>query len=518
MPDTPHDPVKHKVALKVIKRGMDTKQVVARLEAVAQPNSRGARRSSKRERVFLALTLCLILPACVERNEDAAVSPAVEPTPPEMTDLDRYVLAEDPSYAYEHVRTLEGEGWAAYVLKMTSQTWRSPDEVDHTVWWHWLTIIVPDTVTSEVGMLYLTGGRNTEEPPEEPDSERLRYALATRTVVADLRQVPNQPLTFTDDGEPLRESELIAYAWDKYLRSGDSTWLPRLPMTKSAVRAMDTVTSFCSSPEGGELDVNRFVVAGRSKRGWTAWTTAAVDDRVVAIVPMIIDLLNMEESFTHHYDAYGSWSPVIDGYVNRGIPDWFGTEQFGSLARIVEPFNYRSRFTMPKLLINATGDLFFLPDSSRFYFDDLPQEKHLRYLPNSGHSIGRTDALDTLLAFYWAIVNDAPRPVFSWTFEPDGSIRVRNQGPIEPEQILLWQASNAEARDFRIDKIGEAWTSSILVPGDDGSIVGKVDPPASGWTGFFVELTFPGGGPYPLKLTTEVRVLPDTLPYTLGKD
>jgi PhoPQ-activated pathogenicity-related protein len=476
-----------------------------------------AQRTSK-ERVVLALTLCLILPACFERSENGPVAPAVESTAPEMTDLDRYVLAEDPSYAYERVRTLEGDGWAAYVLKMTSQTWRSPDEVDHNVWWHWLTIIVPDTVTSEVGMLYLTGGRNTEEPPEEPNPERLRYALATRTVVADLRQVPNQPLTFADEGQPLRESKLIAYAWNKYLRSGDPIWLPRLPMTKSAVRAMDTVTAFCSSAEAGQVVVNRFVVAGRSKRGWTAWTTAAVDDRVVAIVPMIIDLLNMEQSFTHHYEAYGSWSPVIDAYVNAGIPDWFGTEQLASLARIVEPFNYRSRFTMPKLLINATGDLFFLPDSARFYFDDLPQEKHLRYLPNSGHSIGGTDALDTLLAFYWAIVNDAPRPAFSWTLEPDGSILVRNEGLIEPERILLWQASNPGARDFRIDKIGEAWTSSSLVPGDDGSIVATVDPPASGWTAFFVELTFAGGGPCPLKLTTEVRVLPDTLAYTLGKD
>ena len=50
------------------------------------------------------------------------------------------------------------------------------------------------------------------------------------------------------------------------------------------------------------------------------------------------------------------------------------------------------------------------------------------------------------------------------------------------------------------------------------SIVGRVDPPASGWTGFFVELTFSVGGPYPLKFTTEVRVLPDPLPYILGKD
>ena len=73
---------------------------------------------------------------------------------------------------------------------------------------------------------------------------------------------------------------------------GNEMWPARLPMTKSAVRALDTVTEFMKSEAGGKINVETFMVAGGSKRGWTTWTTAAVDKRVVAIAPMVIDLLN----------------------------------------------------------------------------------------------------------------------------------------------------------------------------------------------------------------------------------
>ena len=42
--------------------------------------------------------------------------------------------------------------------------------------------------------------------------------------------------------------------------------------------------------------------------------------------------------------------------------------------------------------------------------------------------------------------------------------------------------------------------------------VGKVEQPAKGWTAFFVELTYDMPGGTPLKLTSSVRVVPDTLP------
>ena len=103
--------------------------------------------------------------------------------------------------------------------------------------------------------------------------------------------MPNQPVVFMDDPakKPRTEDDFIAYTWDKFLRTGDEKWPARLPMTKSAVRAMDAVTQFAAAPEGGGQKVARFVVSGASKRGWTTWTTAAVDKRVIAIAPAVID-------------------------------------------------------------------------------------------------------------------------------------------------------------------------------------------------------------------------------------
>jgi PhoPQ-activated pathogenicity-related protein len=284
-------------------------------------------------------------------------------------------------------------------------------------------------------------------------------------------------------------------------------------MTKSVVRAMDTVVDFCATPDGGGLSIDSFVVAGSSKRGWTTWTTAVVDPRVVAIVPMVIDVLNVEASLRHHYRAYGFWSPAIEEYVALHIPDWFGTREFRALLGIEDPYSYRDRLTMPKLIVNATGDPLFLPDSSRFYFDKLKGEKHLRYVPNADHSLNGTDAFDSLLAFFREIVEGVPRPELTWRFEGRTAIRAWTGTAPRPSEVRLWRASNPEARDFRLETIGARWTASLLEPRADGVYVGSVEKPARGWTAFFLEATYPGAGSEPLKFTTSVRVVPDKLPH-----
>ncbi len=462
--------------------------------------------------LVLSAWLGLLAPAAAAPPQSAARVTATS-----ATALDRYVAAPDPSFAWKVVRDLPAEGATATLLEMTSQRWLTEREVERPLWTHWLTVVRPARVTSDVAFLYITGGSLDRDAPAAPPAWLVETARDTGTVTAELRLVPNQPFVFMDD--PTRtgrsEDDFIAYTWNKFLRTGDERWPARLPMTKSAVRAMDAVTAFTGSAAGGGHAAKRFVVSGASKRGWTTWTTAAVDARVVAIAPVVIDMLNLERSFEHHFEVYGGWSDAVQDYVDQGIMNWLGTPQFRALMKIVEPYEYRQRLTLPKFIMSAAGDQFFLPDSSQFYFGDLEGEKHLRYVPNASHSLDKTDALESVEAFYAAIVKGTPRPRINWSFDADGSIRVVAKD--RPSKVVLWQATNPDARNFRQDVLGNAYTSRLLTPAGPNTWIAHVAKPAAGYTAFFIELSFPSGGRYPLKVTTAVRVLPETLPFAAPK-
>jgi len=446
----------------------------------------------------------------IVHGQAAAVA---KPRPSSPTALDRYVAKPDPAFRFAVVATWKGEGHTAYLLELVSQHWLTAADVDKPEWRHWLTIIKPDTVAHRTGFLLVNGGDSKRKTPDKPDAGLLDIAMTTRSVVADLRMVPNQPLVFANDGGRERsEDEIIAYTWDKFLRTGDEKWPARLPMTKAVVRAMDAVTAFCASPAAGTAAaVEQFVVAGASKRGWTTWTTAAVDRRVVAIAPIVIDVLNVEPSFEHHYRAYGFYAPSVKDYEESGLMGWLGTPQYRALMRIEDPFEYRDRLTMPKFLVNATGDQFFLPDSWKFYLSDLPGETHVRYVPNADHGLKGSDALASVAAFYGSILTGAPRPDMAWETTADGRIRVRSTGT--PTSVTAWRATNAAARDFRLETLGPVWQSTALEPVSPGVWETTVATPAAGWTAGLIEMRFASGFKYPFVFTSGVAVMPDRLPH-----
>jgi len=458
--------------------------------------------------ILTTLSCCMLL---------IATASGARPTNQD-TALDRYIAKPDSSYSWKLIDTISGDGFHGYVLHLTSQTWRSAAEVDRPVWKHWLTIVKPDKTTSSKALLFIGGGSNRDAAPRTISDRLASFAMESNTVVAELGMVPNQPLYFSDSKDKGRsEDDLIAYSRVKQMQTGDDTWLARLAMVKSGVRALDAIQEFLASAAGGKLKVDQFVVSGGSKRGWTTWLVGAVDNRVIAIMPTVIDALNSEAITRHHFEAYGFFSPALQDYVNHKLfPDKIGTPEYQHILAIEDPYNYlkRDRLRIPKYMVNASGDQFFLPDNSQFYFAEIHGEKYLRYVPNAKHNLAGSDARESLLAYYQAVLANKPRPRFSWKKEKDGSLIVTVKD--KPREVNVWQATNPKARDFRVDTIGNAYTSSPLKETRPGVYEARVNKPASGFTAFFVELVYSSGGKYPFKFTTEVSVVPDVLPFSFS--
>lgn len=430
-----------------------------------------------------------------------------------QTVLDDYVYAPDPDYGYTLDATQPGQGYTVYQLTLTSGSWRTSTEVAETLWTHHLTIVKPVNARSRTALLVVSGGsRSSSAPTVDPLIGA--YAAKAKSVIVILDQVPNQPLHFPDEPGDFTEDEILAYSFDKALETGDETWPALLPMTRAAVRAMDATQSFLGGdlPRAQRARVDDFVVAGASKRGWTTWLTSAADGRVRGAVPMVIDVLDMDVQLDHHYRAYGFYSWTLEDYVHYDIPCRMNTPEGQALLEIVDPLSYVDRLDMPKYVLNATGDQFFLPDGSTFYFDRLVGEKVLRYVPNVGHSLDDVmNVAPPALEFFEEVVSGARLPRYSWTFEEDGWIVLDPQDT--PAAVRLWQVNNPTARDFRIETTGATWTSIEVGASADGTYQARAPEPASGWTAYFLEVEYESDDvAKPLVFSTDVRVIPDVLP------
>jgi len=433
------------------------------------------------------------------------------------TALSDYVHAADASYTYSLARTVDYGSYMYYALDMTSQTWRSTEDVNKPVWRHWVDVIVPVGQVQTTALLFITGGNNNfGDPPTNADAGLVQVALASQSVVVVLHTVPNEPVIFTDETGNRSEDEIIAYTFNQYMEHlgdpGNETWPLLIAMAKAAVRAMDTAQNFIARPDINGDQINDFVVTGYSKRGWTTWLTAAVDNRVRGIIPGVFDNPNQGPQMVHHYEVYGFFSEAVQDYNDLHIFDRIMTPEGQQLSKIVDPYRYfnNGHFEIPKLILNSAGDEFFASDSSQYYFHDLPgQNNYLRYFPNTGHGLD-SSAITSTIAFYYAIMHNSQLPKFSWTIEPDGAIQAETI--TTPTEVRMWQATNPTARDFRRTWHPEiTWTSTVLAP-VNGVYIADPPMPGSGATAYFIEFTYPSDLPgLPHKFTTDIWVK-STLP------
>ncbi len=445
--------------------------------------------------IIVPVAVVCLVPLARPRVSRAAEASAKKSSGP----LADYVLKEDKSYAW--VKRQEGEiGAGRYVeLTLTSQTWKD------IVWKHQLFVYKPAELKStSQALLWIHGGRWNDElaaPAKDGDKPPQVVQLLSavgdqlRCPVAVLLHVPQQPIF---DG--MVEDEAISHTFVKFYATGDAEWPLLLPMVKSAVRGMDAVQEFAS--QSWSIDVKSFTVTGASKRGWTTWLTSAVDSRVTALAPMVIDVLNMGPQMKLQVESFGEYSEQIADYTEKGLQNVMDTPHGKKLTAIVDPYNYLDVIRQPKLVILGTNDRYWPLDALNVYWNDLVGEKYVLYVPNNGHGLKDYPRIfGTLNALNQHVTNQRKLPQLKWDFVEKGeTLALWINSDIKPSEVQVWTATS-NTRDFR-----EAKFTSSPTTVDENQYLFHMPLPEKGFAALLGEAVF-DGNPTPFYLSTNVRIV-----------
>jgi len=400
---------------------------------------------------------------------------------------------------------------------LSSQQWSPQGLVSPTQWKHTVDIYIPDNALRGQSLLVANNGTpnagpdNADEPTDFTEAMALEVARRTRTIVISVSNVPNQYLTYADDGIARTEDASVAHSWKLFLDAPlQRPYMSvRLPMVVSMVKAMDL-----AQRELQPWGIERFIASGASKRGWTTWLAAIADDRITAIVPFVIDVLGMDNVLEHTYQSYGkNWPLAFFDYHHEGITQQIKTENFARLMKIEDPLSYlqtryADRLAIPKYIVNASSDDFFLPDNSQFFFDQLPGPKALRVAPNASHYGINRFVENSLIPVINRWQQDKPLPVISMRANPhDSAQKVGLHFSEAPVRVVQWTAINPVARDFR-HPCGIQYVPEDVKLTDPLNADMQIDTPETGWKATFVETTFADG----FVVTTPVQVMPTHYP------
>jgi len=413
----------------------------------------------------------------------------------ESTVLADYAHAADPSTRLEKVAEGEHAGGRFRTCRLVSQTWRG------TEWTHELSLFLPARAapTTDTMLLWIDGGAEKHMRALGPQPSDALKALAFAADAAGVpgavvRQVPYQPMF---DG--LYEDDLIAHTFVEFVRTGDPSWPLLLPMVKAAVEAMTAAQAVAR--DDWNLDIDSFVVAGASKRGWTTWLTTAVDERVTGALPMVIDLLSLERHVALQRESFGRLSEKLVPYTSRGVEQLIASPRGRELVGIVDPYAYREKIVQPKLIALGTNDPYWPLESLDLYASGLPGRQWISYQPNGGHGLSQVRIGGLAAALGRHVAGSRPLPDCEWTRTAAAAgTELRLTSDERPAEVLFWQAGG-DSRDLRRAR----WTSRRLEPEADGWRA-VVQRPDRGFASGLLECRF-AREPMPLLLTTGVAVV-----------
>jgi PhoPQ-activated pathogenicity-related protein len=468
----------------------------------------------------------------------------------DVTALDEYVNDESDMHVFQWHKVTEyrfdNQSCTVHILNVTSHRYIDESWSNRATWWHFMGVAIPDNPTRDFAYMFIDGGGNGDPPgssgPPGPTDARVRiaYEIAGMTGYfgAFILQIPNGGVRFSNDPDNMSRTEdkFIAWTWKTYIDPDDKYYknpsiLARMPMTKGCTRGLTAISEFIES-ETGRV-VNTFGVGGGSKRGWTAWSVAATDRRVIAVTPMVMSLLNFNDTLQAHYRNLGGWTWVFNDYWELNLTQHFHDDlvtnwDYG-LWSYEDMFRYEPRLALiPKLLVSACGDEFFLLTDHPYWWNEMGGEKWLMMNQNAEHSlapwyekIGETVG-SWLMLLYEEELPYVPQMVWLQGITATGAARILASTDSTPDVIQGWQAHtwrNDTRKDFRLVVGYPPFIHPVVwrdypvtsLGGNLYEIVLEQDLP--GFGGAFIDLIWTRFTGNRLHLTTSVQITPDIYPF-----
>lgn len=315
--------------------------------------------------------------------------------------LPTFVNAPDSTFTWTLTKRVDSPEGTFLALSIQSQTWRT------IPWKHRLYVFFPASKPIQTGFLTLQMGFDANQA----QAGLQQLAQATGVSCAMLCDIPNQPLF---DGK--EEEELINYTFEQFIATKDTSWPLLLPMVKATVRAMDVLQAVSQRYQLPVL--KKFIVAGHSKRGHTAWLTAAVDQRVAGLIAQGFNTLHSVAQIPHYYDTYGALDR--SALAAKRVIEQINSPTGQQLIQIIDAYTYRQKLTMPKLVIVGTNDDYTPVDALNLYWPGLSGSKSVLSLPNTGHVGANQDArlYPTAYAFIERVAQGKSMPTVESTLKP----------------------------------------------------------------------------------------------------
>ena len=392
---------------------------------------------------------------------------------------DSYMEKEEPLYnwyEYEGTSIKSFHGGQIHFLNVTSQQWLDESKAvgpQGSVWSHIVAVNIPKNLKhTNISLAYATGWCN-ERPdnylPEADDEDIFtadQLAHDAQMIAITVFQIPNCHITYPSDPKhkARQEDGVLAWAWREF--HGDPTnyeWLPRMPMAKAVFQSMRAAQDFVNN-DLKVAEVDNWMVAGASKRGWTTWMVGVTDCKncvnIAGIMPLVPIMPNLLDGAHQQWKSYGGWTFAFYDYVDAGIMQWLDDEIFGNLTHFLDPLSYKDRLAkIPKYIMLSSDDEFMMFDWTSKYFDQFAGlgETKLLISPNSEHSLATAipNVVSSVATIARSIAEGKTaeeRPSFDYEHDGDKTITITiPEGGPKPTGVYLRHAETFSniRRDFR---------------------------------------------------------------------